>query len=148
MAGLKQTRYVRKQYPEAEIILYYIDIRSPGRLEDFYQEVQKDSKMRLVKGKVARVAAAGADQVTVEAEDILAGASSVETVDLVVLSTGIVPSVPSLAGILVGDEHGFLVPEEGTGLVPAGCVRRPVDVAEAVRDATAAALRALQFCRG
>lgn len=148
MAGLKQTRYVRKLYPEAEILLYYIDVRSPGRLEDFYQEVQKDSRVRFIKGKVARVAAADANQVTVEAEDILSGHSSVETVDLVVLGTGIVPCVPSLSGILVGDEHGFLVPEEGTGLVPAGCVRRPVEVAEAVRDATAAALRALQYCRG
>lgn len=148
MAALKQTRYVRKQYPEAEILLFYIDVRSPGRLEDFYQEVQKDPLLRLIKGKVARVVDAGPSQVTVEAEDVLSGRTASETVDLVVLSTGIVPSVPSLAGILVGDEHGFLVHEEGTGLVPAGCVRRPVEVAEAVRDATAAALRALQFCRG
>lgn len=148
MASLKQTRYVRKLYPEAEILLYYIDVRSPGRLEDFYQEVQKDPMMRLIKGKVARVASAGEDQVRVEAEDVLSGSTSAETVDLAVLATGIVPSVPSLAGVLVGDEHGFLVPEEGTGLIPAGCVRRPVEVAEAVRDATAAALRALQYCRG
>ena len=148
MAGLKQTRYVRKLYPDAEILLYYIDVRSPGRQEDFYQEIQKDPLVRLIKGKVAKVTSAGPDQVTVEAEDILSGHDSAETVDLVVLATGIVPSVPPLAGILVGDEHGFLVPEEGTGLVPAGCVRRPVDVAEAVRDATAAALRALQYCRG
>jgi len=47
------------------------------------------------------------------------------------------------------DDDGFLVAEEGpSAFVAAGCVRRPVDVAECVRDATAAALKAIQWHRG
>jgi len=33
------------------------------------------------------------------------------------------------------------------GLIAAGCAKRPVDVASSVRDATCAALKALQCCR-
>ena len=36
MGSLKQARYVREQYPDAQIYIFYIDIRAPGRLEDFY----------------------------------------------------------------------------------------------------------------
>ncbi|MHC4773982.1 MAG: FAD-dependent oxidoreductase, partial [Planctomycetota bacterium] len=55
LASLKQSRYVREQYPDAQIHIFYIDIRAPGRLEDFYAAVQADEKLQLIKGKVARI---------------------------------------------------------------------------------------------
>ena len=54
MASLKQARYVRAQYPNAQIYIFYIDIRSPGRQELFLAESQKDEKLHLIKGKVAK----------------------------------------------------------------------------------------------
>jgi quinone-modifying oxidoreductase subunit QmoA len=153
MGSLKQARYVREQYPEAQIYIFYIDIRAPGRLEDFYAEVQKDEKLRLIKGKVAKITEdADSGDLVVEAEDTLSGERVTEKVNLVVLATGIVPTDASavsieVAGELQKDEHGFLTSDQSlAGMLGAGCAKRPVDVAACVRDATGAALKALQIC--
>jgi heterodisulfide reductase subunit A-like polyferredoxin len=153
MGSLKQTRYIREQYPEADIHVFYIDLRTPGRLEDFLQASQRDERIHLVKGKVAKVAAAGSGTgLAVEAEDTTSGGRVQVSVDLVVLATGIVPSDTSgigLDGGLAKDEHGFLAREQPReGLLVAGCAARPTDVATCVRDATGAAMKALSFCAG
>ena len=152
MGSLKQTRYVREQYPDAQIYIFYIDIRAPGRLEDFYAATQKDEKLQLIKGKVAKVTrdAAGGDLV-VEAEDTLSGERVSRKVNLVVLATGIVPANAAVriepGGALQRDEHGFLTSDQPlAGMLAAGCAKRPVDVASCVRDATGTALNALQNC--
>jgi quinone-modifying oxidoreductase, subunit QmoA len=151
MGSLKQTRYVRAQYPEAEIHVFYIDIRAPGRLEDFYQASQADERLHLIKGKVAKITeVAETHQLLVEAEDTLAGERVDRAVDLVVLATGIVPSDTSgiqIEGGLRKDEHGFLTREQSrAGVLVAGCAARPTDVSTCVRDATGAVMKALQFC--
>jgi quinone-modifying oxidoreductase subunit QmoA len=146
-ASLKQATYVREQYPEAQIFIFYIDLRTPGRLEDFLQARQEDEKITLVKGKVANVEADPSGDLTVTAEDVLGGGLVRQKVNMVVLAAGIVPSeigaeVPSG---FVRDEHGFLVAEQSQpGILAAGCAKRPVEVASCVRDATGTALKALQ----
>jgi quinone-modifying oxidoreductase subunit QmoA len=151
LGTLKQTRYVREQYPDATIYVFYIDIRAPGRLEDFYAVTQEDPKIRLIKGKVARISEDPATHaLTVEAEDTLAGTPLQQTVDLVVLATGITPAfhtTTDIAGGLQIDESGFLTDDQPVaGMVAAGCAKRPTDVATCVRDATGSVMRALQFC--
>jgi quinone-modifying oxidoreductase subunit QmoA len=153
LASLKQARYVRRQYPDAEIYIFYIDIRAPGRLEDFYTASKADEKLHLIKGKVARITANGTDGgLVVEAENAVTNEAVRQSVDLVVLATGMVPANPAvpidLDGGLVRDEHGFLAPEQPLpGVTGAGCAKRPIDVATCVRDATGAAMKALQSCR-
>jgi quinone-modifying oxidoreductase subunit QmoA len=152
MGSLKQARYVREQYPDAAVYIFYIDVRSPGRLEDFYAGLQEDDKVRLIKGKVAKITEDSASgNLTVEAEDILSGGRVSQQVNLVVLATGIVPA-DGAARIELGeglrrDEHGFLEGDQPlAGMLGAGCAKRPVDVASCVRDATGTALKALQCC--
>jgi len=151
LASLKQARYVRAQYPEAEIYVFYIDIRAPGRLEDFFAATQADERLHLVKGKVARVAEDPATHaLVVEAEDTLSGTPVAQAVDLVVLATGMVPSDTSgiaVDGGLRADTHGFLTKEQPQGgVLVAGCAARPTDVATCVRDATGAVMKALAYC--
>ncbi len=151
LASLKQARYVREQQPDAEIYVFYIDIRAPGRLEDFFRASQEDEHLHLIKGKVARVSPeGGTGRLLVEAEDVLAATSLAQSVDLVVLATGIVPSDTSgirVDGGLRTDEHGFLAREQPSeGLLVAGCAARPTDVATCVRDASGAVMKALQLC--
>jgi len=144
-ASLKQARYVREQYPEAEVTIFYIDIRTPGRLEDFYQAVASDTRLRLVKGKVAKVEADGDGRLIATAEDTLSGKKIQAHADLVVLATGIVPNTAGLPVPLPQDEFRFFVNPPGEkGIVAAGCARRPEEVAATVQDGTAAALKALQ----
>ena len=137
-ASLKHAAYIRALYPEAAITIFYIDIRTPGRLEDFYAKIGADANVQLIKGKVARIEENQATRdLLVTAEDTLAGRKSTQQFDLVVLATGIVPQSEGLPAALRRDEFGFL--EDG-----AGCVRRPADVSATVQHATGAALKALQ----
>ncbi len=152
MASLKQTRYVREQYPDARIFVFYIDIRAPGRLEDFYAAAQEDENLELIKGKVAEITADPSNgNLLVRAEDTLSGEPVRQKVDLVVLATGIVPTQAPVGldpeATLDRDEHGFLTSDQPmAGMQAAGCAKRPTDVSACVRDATGAALRALQRC--
>jgi quinone-modifying oxidoreductase, subunit QmoA len=151
-ASLKQARYVRAQYPDAHIYVYYIDLRTPGQLELFLAESQKDSRLHLIKGKVAKVTEdAPSGDLLVEAEDVLAGRRIRQKVGLVVLAAGMVPALakdPVLPrGELSRDAAGFLAGTQPLpGFFTAGCARRPMDVAACVRDASSAALKALQCC--
>jgi len=40
LASLKQTTYVRKLYPEAKVTIFYIDVRTPGQLQEFASKVR------------------------------------------------------------------------------------------------------------
>jgi quinone-modifying oxidoreductase subunit QmoA len=146
LASLKQTTYIREQIPDAKVTIFYIDIRALGKYEDFYTQVAADENVSLIKGKVAKVEEDSASgQILVEAEDIYSGGKSKAKVDLVVLATGMEPStaVDKLPADVRYDESGFVVPEK-PGIFAAGCVRKPLDVATSNRDATGAALKAIQ----
>jgi quinone-modifying oxidoreductase subunit QmoA len=150
LASLKQARYVREQYPEANIYIFYIDIRAPGRLEDFYQATEADDKITLIKGKVAKIAEEPTSKkLQVEAENTLSGERVILEVDVVVLATGLVPNgsgSTEVAGGMLTDEDGFLESEQPSrGQLVAGCAKRPTDVAACVRDATGVVVKALHL---
>jgi quinone-modifying oxidoreductase subunit QmoA len=141
---MKQATYVREQYPDAEIHFFYIDVRAPGRMEDFYTKVKEDEKFFLHRGKVAKITEGSNGNVTLEAENTVTGSITKLEVDMAVLATGMVPNTaeqpPPLDTAL--DEFGFIAPD-GTGVIGAGVATRPVDVVTSVQDATGAVLRAL-----
>jgi quinone-modifying oxidoreductase subunit QmoA len=148
LASLKHATYVREQYPEAKVYIFYIDIRALGKYEDFYASVAEDENVFFVKGKVAEIVEdSGTGALTVTAEDQLSGKLAKETVDMVVLATGMAPTTAEtkVPADVTYDENGFLVlDDQKQGIYGAGCVRKPLDVAAAVQDATAAALKAIQ----
>ncbi len=146
MASMKQALYLWEQNPDAKVYIFYIDIRTPGRYEQFFWKVKDNPNATLIKGKVARVAQApDSDDVIVEAEDMLSGELIRQRVDMLVLATGMEPSAktarPSVP--LTFNEHGFAVPDD-KGILAAGCAKNPFDVAKSVQDATGAALKAIQ----
>ena len=149
MASLKQARYVREQFPEAQIYVFYIDIRAPGRLEDFFSAVKEDENLTLIKGKVANITEdSTTGNPTVEAEDTLSGEKVAQEVDMVVLATGMIPTGIGdtvVEGGVELDEHGFLAIDQPQGYLAAGCAKRPTDVATCNRDATGVALKALHL---
>lgn len=145
MASLKQCTYIREQYPDAEIVIYYIDLRAPGRYEKFLNKVQADEKIKMVKGKVAKLEEDSEGNVIVTAEDIIAGVKKEETYDLVVLATGMQPSLDGVefpADVEV--KEGFVVGGEDKGIFAAGCAKMPLDVMTSAETATGAALKAIQ----
>ncbi|MFZ5649050.1 MAG: FAD-dependent oxidoreductase [Bacillota bacterium] len=150
MASLKQAKYVREQYPDAKIYFYYIDIRTRGKHEDFYVKVQNETNITFIKGKAGEITEDPATgDLIVCAEDQLAQQLTEERFDMVVLATGMQPATADqkVPAEVSYDEDGFVA--NGTpGVCAAGCTKKPLDVAAAVQDATAAALKAIQSVRG
>jgi len=147
LGSLKQATYVRDQNPDAKVFIFYIDLRTPGTYEFFAKKVQADDGVEVIKGKVGRIVD---DPVTgellVEAEEIMSPKKRQVAVDMVVLATGMVASVESglpTAGLVCDKDHFLLPDQPSPGLFAAGCARGPVDVATAVKDATAAAMKAI-----
>jgi quinone-modifying oxidoreductase subunit QmoA len=146
LASMKEATYIRAQYPEADIHMFYIDVRSPGRLEDFYVKMQDDEKFHFHRGKVARIIENPENgNVILEAENTLTGDITKTEVDMAVLATGMVPNTvddpPPMDTPL--DEFGFITPVTENGVIGAGVAVRPYDVAATIQDATGAALKAL-----
>jgi quinone-modifying oxidoreductase subunit QmoA len=148
LSSLKEAAYVREQYPDSHVYIFYIDIRAWGTYEDFFMRMERDEGITLVKGKVAKIEEGSAPgDLAVEADDMLAGSKVRVNVDLVVLATGMVPNtagapIPGLD--LERDEAGFAVGSWEKGVHVAGVAGRPMDVATSVRNGTGAALKAAQ----
>jgi quinone-modifying oxidoreductase subunit QmoA len=146
LASMKQATYIRSQYPEAEVYIFYIDIRSPGRLEDFYVKMQDDEKLHFHRGKVAKIEENPDNQnLILHAENTLTGNITKTEVEMAVLAIGMVPNTaddsPPLETTL--DEFGFIVSDSDKGVVGAGTTVRPLDVSSSIQDATGAALKAV-----
>lgn len=154
MASLKQSRYIHEQYPDAEIHIFFIDARTPGRWEDFLQEVEEDEKTIIHRGKVAKIEEAEDGMVTLTAENTLTGVLENVTVDLAILATGMVPTakksiLPALRGGIKGggieqDEFGFIENNGSKAIISAGVATSPKDVAASNEEATGAVILALQ----
>lgn len=147
MASLKQVTYVRERHPDAQLYLFFMDVRAPGRYEDFYRKVSGDERLKLIRGKVAKIEQEGdTGDLVVQVDDTMHGQKIRTKVDMVVLATGMVPAggKDGLPGVqLACDQYGFAV-DGVAGIHPAGVARRPMDVAGSVRDGIGAALRAIQ----
>lgn len=148
LASIKQASYIREQYPDAQVIIFYIDIRTPGRYEKVYLKAQKDEKIKFIKGKVAKIEEDPATKdLTVTAEDTLSAQKIHEKFDLVVLATGMAPTTREwkIPANVSYDVDGFITssPEIG-GMYAVGCALKPLDVYSSIQSSTAAALKAIQ----
>ena len=127
--------------------VFYIDIRTPGKYEDFVAKVQAEPNVKMIKGKVANIVAGENGGVLVEAEDIHNQVKVHLDVDMVVLATGMESNLRGqerVAGIEL-DEYGFVPAElQKIGIFSAGVAKRPVDVNSSIQDSTGAALKAIQ----
>jgi len=147
MATFKHISYIREQYPEAQVYVFYIDLRTPGKYEHFREKFADDANVTFVKGKVADIAAERDGGVTVIAENALTGAKVNQKVDLCVLATGMQPALGE-EGKALGvtmDGNGFVVSEPEKGMIAAGCAKSAVDVYTSGQSSTAAALKAIQI---
>lgn len=151
LASLKQSLYIREQYPDSKARIFYIDIRTPGLYENrFLSKVQVDPNITLTKGKVARVTEdPETKDVIIEAEDIYAGGKIKERFDMVVLAAGMVPTTKDWQAIkdVSYTSEGFVDTSMKKGIYAVGTLKSPTDVARSVQDATGAALKAIQSVR-
>ena len=147
LASLKHSLYIAEKMPESESLIFYIDIRTPGRYEKFLRRAQSEAKINFIKGKVAKIEEdPETKDLIVIAEDTLTGKRVRERVNMVVLAMGMQPSIYGTAvpGLPV-DENGFVI--EGEGIFPVGCAKKPLDVMTSNETATGAVIKALQIIK-
>jgi quinone-modifying oxidoreductase subunit QmoA len=147
MVSTKQALYVKEQLPGAEVTVYYIDRRTPGRNEAMLAKAEA-AGVKFVKGKVATVKQGDGGALVLHAEDVDAGRIVDAEADLVVLATGMVPGGNGALPLpVVRDGDGFALDDRAARVFAAGVARRPEDVAASVRDATGVAAKALGVAR-
>ncbi len=152
LASLKHAAYIREQYADAVVDIYYIDIRAHDKLDSFYLKVKNDPQVNFIKSKPATIVTDENGNPMVKGEDTINRDVYANSYDMVVLATGMEPSAAGCTPPvkLEQDDYGFIVPhvEDGDGHISAGVASGPLDVSMSVQSATAAALRAIQAVSG
>jgi heterodisulfide reductase subunit A len=156
MYATKQALLVKEKNPDADVLVFYIDLRAFGKgYEEFYKRAQIEG-MRYIRGKVAEIVEdPKSKNLILQAEDTLLGALVEAQVDLVVLSVGLTPSIGTnslrkVFNISIGPDgffreaHPKLRPMDTLvdGIFIAGVAQGPKDIPDCVAQASGAAQRA------
>lgn len=149
LASLKHAMYIREQYPDSKVQIFYIDIRTPGLYEPrFYWKIKDDPNVTFTKGKVAGITENPATKdVIVEVEDVYGGGKIKASFDMVVLATGMdVSTKSSKVGTAISYTPDGLVDDAAlkNGIYAVGTLKSPADVARSVQDATGVAIKCIQ----
>ncbi len=152
LASMKHATYVREQYADATVDIYYIDIRAHDKLEAFYQRVSSDPQVNFIKSKPGHIRVEEDGTPVICGEDTISREIYARPYDLVVLALGMEPNALSdtdAPHIGSRDDYGFIVPlpNDDAGISSAGVAGGPLDVSMSVQSATAAALNAIQAVR-
>lgn len=148
---LKQTRYVRDAYPDAEVIVFFMDMRVTGHLEEMYRRALDEGTVFVRGNPFAVVRDVDTGDLEVVAADTLSGRRVLVRADLVVLAAGLVPEPSGDGYHLEKDAAGFVsghlpcLPTDGrrAGIFAAGTAQGPMDASAAVQSALAAGAECL-----
>ena len=154
MASLKQAMYLRDKNPESSPVIFYIDLRTPGRYENFLNKVQSDEKIKFNKGVVGKISEDHeTGDLLLDVEDMLSGKKNKVRAEMVVLAAGMASNIKDdLKEIKIDedikidiDENGFIFNDNfKQGIFSAGVARFPLDVYMSGQSATSAALSVIQ----
>ncbi len=156
MYTAKHAMLVRDKYPDTEVYVFYIEVRTPGKnFDEFYRRAVEEYGVKYVKGMVGKVTPEG-DKLKVQASDLIEGKQLHIDADLVVLAAAIEPdkSARPLATMLTAsmdtndfftEAHPKLRPVESptAGVFLSGACQGPKDIPETVSQAGAAASKVI-----
>lgn len=157
MYTAKHAMLIRDKYPDVNVTVFYIDVRTPGKnFDEFYRRAVEEYGVNYVKGQVGKVAPRANGQLLVQAVDLLDNKQILLEADMVVLATAIEPdpSVRQIATMLTAsiDTNNFLteahpklrpVESPTAGVFLSGVCQGPKDIPETVSQAGAAAIKAV-----
>ena len=155
MYTAKQAMLVRDHYPDVNVHVFYIDVRTPGKnFDEFYRRAVEEFNVDYIKGQVGKVSEAPNGRLLVQGSDLLDNRQIKMEADLVVLATAIEPSKDArkLATMLTAsmdtndfftEAHAKLRPVESptAGVFLSGVCQGPKDIPETVAQAGAAAVK-------
>lgn len=156
MYTAKHAMLTRDKYPDTDVYVFYIDVRTPGKnFDEFYRRAVEEYGVHYIKGMVGKVSPQG-DKLMVQASDLLANKQLHIEADLVVLAAAIEPdkSARSIATMLTAsmdtndfftEAHPKLRPVESptAGVFLSGTCQGPKDIPETVSQASAAAAKVI-----
>jgi len=157
MYTAKQAHLVRRALPEADVTVFYMDVRAFGKgFEEYYDQVRSEG-VRYRRGNPSEIYKdRKTGKLIVRAEDTLTGQAVAVPADLVVLATGIkaredaheIASLLKLSRSADGffaEAHPKLRPVDTTtdGVFLAGTCQAPKDIPDTITQAKAAASSAL-----
>ncbi len=156
MYTAKHAMLIRDKYPDTEVYVFYIDVRTPGKnFDEFYRRAVEEYGVHYIKGMVGKVEPENG-RLKVQASDLLYGKQLHIDADLVVLAAAIEPdkSARPLATMLTAsmdtndfftEAHPKLRPVESptAGVFLSGTCQGPKDIPETVSQAGAAASKVI-----
>ncbi len=156
MYTAKHAMLCREKYPDTDVYVFYIDVRTPGKnFDEFYRRAVEEYGVHYVKGMVGKVVPEGG-KLKVQASDLIGNQQLHIDADMVVLAAAIEPdeSARPLATMLTAsmdtndfftEAHPKLRPVESptAGVFLSGACQGPKDIPETVAQAGAAASKVI-----
>ena len=156
MYTAKHAMLCREKYPDTDVYVFYIDVRTPGKnFDEFYRRAVEQYGVHYIKGMVGKVTPENG-KLKVQASDLLDNRQLHIDADMVVLAAAIEPdkSARPLATMLTAsmdtndfftEAHPKLRPVESptAGVFLSGMCQGPKDIPETVAQASAAAAKVI-----
>ncbi len=156
MYTAKHAMLTKDHYPDTDIYVFYIDVRTPGKnFDEFYRRAVEQYGVNYIKGQVGKVYEENG-KVMVQGSDLLSNEQVLIPADMVVLATAIEPdeSARKLGTMLTAsmdtndfftEAHAKLRPVESptAGIFLSGMAQGPKDIPETVSQAGAAAAKVI-----
>lgn len=157
MYTAKHAILTRDHYPDTNCFVFYIDVRTPGKLfDEFYRRAVEQYGVHYIKGQVGKVTLQSDGTLDVQGSDLILNKQVHIKADMVVLAASIEAdkSARPLATMLTTsmdnndfflEAHAKLRPVESptAGIFLAGCCQGPKDIPETVAQSSGAAAKAI-----
>ena len=157
MYTAKHAILTRDHYPDTNITVFYIDVRTPGKnFDEFYRRAVEQYGVHYIKGQVGKVTPLSDGTLDVQGSDLILNRQVHIKADMVVLAASIEAdkSARPLATMLTTsmdnndfflEAHAKLRPVESptAGFFLAGCCQGPKDIPETVAQSSGAAAKAI-----
>ena len=156
MYTAKHAMLVRDKYPDVDVTVFYIDVRTPGKnFDEFYRRAVEEYGVHYIKGMVGKVEDVDGT-LKVQASDLLSNEQLHLDADMVVLATAVEAdkSARGIATMLTAsmdtndfftEAHPKLRPVESptAGIFLSGVCQGPKDIPETVSQASACAAKVI-----
>jgi len=157
MYTAKHAMLLREKYPDTDVYVFYIDVRTPGKaFDEFYRRAVEQYGVHYIKGMVGKVVPTSDGTLKVQASDLITNEQINIDADMVVLASAIEPdkSARPMATMLTAsmdtndfftEAHAKLRPVESptAGIYLSGVCQGPKDIPETVAQAGAAAAKVI-----
>ena len=157
MYTAKHAMLTREKYPDTDVYVFTIDVRTPGKnFDEFYRRAVEEYGVHYIKGAVGKVSPRADGTLDVQGSDLIMNEQLHINADLVVLAAAIEPdkSARPLATMLTAsmdtndfftEAHPKLRPVESptAGIFLSGMCQGPKDIPETVSQASACAAKVI-----